>query len=100
MSMPSYGTISSPKLSEESFASLTVAPVKQERAPPKSRSKSKPKSESTSEQKPAFAAFLLPSMNKKGPAAAAADKAEKKGAVETAVVEKAAPKVSTPTYDF
>jgi hypothetical protein len=91
MSMPSYDTISAAKISSDDFATLSIAPVKQERSPAKSKSKSEPASESGF----ALPAFL-PSMNKKGPAEAAADKVEKKAAAKKAAV----PKISTPTYDF
>jgi hypothetical protein len=102
MSMPSYDTISAAKISSDDFATLSIAPVKEERSPAKSKSKSEPESESGGFALPAF----LPSMNKKGPAEAAADKAEKKAAAADKVEKKAAakkavvPKVSTPTYDF
>lgn len=89
--MPSYDTISAAKISSDDFATLSIAPVKQERSPAKSKSKSEPASESGF----ALPAFL-PSMNKKGPAEAAADKVEKKAAAKKAAV----PKISTPTYDF
>jgi hypothetical protein len=101
MTMPSYGTISATKISSDDFASLSVAPVKEVKSPAKSKSKSEPESESGF----SFPA-LLPSMNKKGPEDAAAEKAEKKAAAaekaeKKAVVKKAAvPKVKTPEYDF
>lgn len=97
--MPAYDTISAPKISSDDYATLSVAPVKEARSPAKS--KSEPKSDSGF----ALPAFL-PSMNKKGPADAAADKAEKKAAAADKVQKKAAvkkaavPKVSAPTYDF
>ncbi len=99
--MPSYDTISAAQISSDDFATLSIAPVNVERSPAKSKSKSEPKSESGF----ALPAFL-PSMNKKGPAEAAADKAEKKAVAADKVEKKAAvkkaavPKISTPTYDF
>jgi hypothetical protein len=98
MSMPSYDTISAAKISADDFASLSITPVKEQRSPAKSKSRSK--SEPASESGFALPAFL-PSMNKKGPAQAAADTVEKKVAVADKVEKKAAvPKISTPTYDF
>jgi hypothetical protein len=91
MSMPSYDTISAAKISSDDFATLSIAPVKEER--------------SESESGFALPAFL-PSMNKNGPEDAAADKAEKKAAAADKVEKKAAvkkaavPKVKAPTYDF
>jgi hypothetical protein len=102
MTMPSYDTISAAKISSDDFASLSVAPVKEVKTPAKSKSKSEPESESGF----ALPAFL-PSMNKKGPEDAAAEKAEKKAAAAVKAAEKkaevkkaAVPKVKTPEYNF
>jgi hypothetical protein len=98
MSMPSYGTISSPKLSSEDFATLSVTEVKQQEVSPPKKKEAKSESESGSP----FDAFL-PSINKKGPEEAAAEKAAaKKAAASKAAVKKAAavPTVKAPTYDF
>jgi hypothetical protein len=101
MSMPSYDTISAPKISSEDFATLSIAPVKEVRSPT-TKSKSEPKSESGFAV-PAF----LPSMNKKGPAEAAADKAEKKADAAADIAAKlvkakkaAVPNTPTPKYEF
>jgi hypothetical protein len=104
MSMPSYGTISAPKISSDDFATLSFTPANKVEESVAKKVK-EPKSESEQSSSPLDS--FLPSMSKKGPEEAAADKAAaKKAAATKAAVKEAAkkaaavPKVKAPTYDF